>query len=126
MSDITAPPFDAVTRLRAALADSEALFTSSQLVYLMATAGRWATDATAPAAYEAGERDGRAHVGELVLAALGDARTVPVFTERWHRMEGYRIRARREHDIAARFPWHGDHPGGRVPDWDYDDLKVER
>ena len=67
--------------------------------------------------YADGERDGWDAAQAQLQAAIAAAGRVEAFTERWHRMEGYRVRARREHDIAARFPWHGDHQGGPVPAW---------
>lgn len=66
-----------------------------------------------------GEQDGWDAAQATLSAAVVAAGPAYVFTERWHRMEGYRRRARREHDIAARWPWRTDHPGGPVPDWNF-------
>lgn len=65
----------------------------------------------------AGEQDGWDAAGAALSAAIVSAGPVSAFTERWHRMEGYRRRARLEHDISAVHPWRTDHLGGAVAAW---------
>jgi hypothetical protein len=95
-------------------------FTPAQVAYLMGEAQRWGREAWAidlASAYEQGAADARRELTELNLDAIRAETFRQPFTERWHRMEGYRRAARREADIAASHSWRGDHPGGPVPVW---------
>jgi hypothetical protein len=89
-------------------------FTRAQLADMMAMASRWGAEA----AYERGLHDGQRRAEDemtaVALATIERVVTRPVFSEREHRAEAYRARARREADAAAGVPWHGDHPGGPV------------
>lgn len=94
-------------------------FSRAQVADLIHMALKVGTDLGSAASWDAGEQAGWDAAGAALAAAVVAAGPVPVFTERWHRMEGYRQRARHEHDIAAVWPWRGDHLKGPVPDWDY-------
>lgn len=105
-------------RMVAMLADPCALFDRSQVAYLMRAQARWSREEAEERAHREGEADGHAAAMAGVQAAIVAAGPVQAFSEHWHRMEGYRRRARREHDTAAVHPWRGDHPGGPVPVWE--------
>lgn len=93
-------------------------FTRAQTAYLMSYALRQGSQAATDGAWREGYREAKQEPVDLFRDALSRAREVPEFSERALRLEGYRQRARREADIAAAHPWHGDHPGGPVLVWE--------
>lgn len=114
MSNNTLPAQTAHARMVAMLADPHAIFDRSQAVYLMQAAARWSAEAAC-------ER-----VSELNLDALVRAGAEPKYSQAAAQREVRRKRARAEHDTAAVWPWHGDHPRGPVPDWEYEPGRGER
>lgn len=114
----TADTSTALDRLQAALADPAHLFTRDQVVYLMATAARWAREAVedepSPLTYAAGHAAGYAARVREENAAYPAG---PIFdgreTVRWINQVDYR----RRRDAEAPRRLRTDYRGGQLPAW---------